>query len=123
MGGDKPVLRAGSIASLIVLLAGAVVTMMVNLDKWILSPEQISSINEVILLAVALVAAIVGVASPWIASKWANRRVTPLDNPKDRNGVPLVSLADPRDIDGEKLTRSDNTPAKGGRTISPERAR
>jgi len=60
-----------------------------------LDPAQIAWLNT----GLALIA-------PWVVWFIARRMVTPLSNPKDKEGVPLTSLANPTDVDGRALVRS-----------------
>ena len=92
---NEPVAVAGGIASGIVLLVITFIAMMVKLEVWMLTPEQIAAIRDFTVALVALGA--LAISSPFVASLIARSKVTP--------------LADPKDSEGEPLTRSDNSPA------------
>lgn len=91
----EPVALAGGIASAIVLLVVTFIAMMVKLEVWSLTPEQIEAIRDFTVALVGL--AVLVIATPFAAALIARIQTTPLN--------------DPRDVDGEPLTRSDNSPA------------
>ena len=79
---NEPVVSAATIAGAI----GAILVALVSLKVVNLTPEQ----------SAAIMAAVVAVL-PIVMAFWARSRVTPLTLPTD--------------IDGERLTRTDNSPA------------
>lgn len=82
----EPVAIAGSVVGLIMALIMWLITM--GYLDW--TPEQITATEQLVVILIPLILSAVGV---W----YARMQVTP--------------LADPKDDDGEQLTRSDNSPA------------
>lgn len=83
---SKPILTVAAIVAVI----NTFILMAVSLGWLDLDGDQIGYIN-------AFVVALMSVVFPLAGAWYANRKVTPLANPKD--------------VDGEPLTRSDNSPA------------
>lgn len=82
----EPVAIAGSITGLIMALVMWLLAM--GYLDW--TPEQITATEQLVAIAIPLILSVVAVI-------WARWESTP--------------LVDPRDVDGEPLTRSDNSPA------------
>jgi len=92
---SEPVMVAGGIAGGIILLIVSFLAMMVSLEVWQLTPEQIAKIRDFAAALVGLTVLIV--ATPVVTAWFARKKVTPLSKP--------------RDIDKTPLTREDGSPA------------
>lgn len=95
----EPVLNAAKVAGAVsglVVAAGAVTTLV----GWT-TAEQIDSAAVLVGGLVTALAALVAVVAPLVAAYRARPKVTPLADPRDANGTPLV-------------------PATGGHVVTPQ---
>lgn len=88
----NPVITQAVSATAFIALVKATLAMLIAFHVFVLTEEQMASVNTWVDNVVPILAIVVGA---W----WASRKVT--------------SLAAPRDADGTPLTRPDNAPAIG----------
>lgn len=90
MNTSNPVMQQAAGATAVIVVITTLVTYFRTMGWWNLDEVQFQA-------TIDLIEKLLPIGAVWVGAVWAARKVTPLDNPQD--------------IDGEELTRPDNSPA------------